>query len=119
RDVTHEKEIDKAKSEFVSLASHQLRTPLGIMKWYLEAIMSEKYFKNLTKTEKNYIDEVYKNNERLLILVRDLLSISRIDESKVRNTPLLVDISQIIKRVIKEMNILALKHKVDLYLIEK
>ena len=43
RDISRLKEIDKAKSEFVSVASHALRTPLGIEKWYLEALIEKKY----------------------------------------------------------------------------
>ena len=117
RDITREMEIDRAKSEFVSLASHQLRTPLGISKWYMEAIMTEKYFQNAPKIGQEYLQEVYKNNERLLLLVRDLLSISRIDQGKVRNTPQCVSVIQIVKTVIHEMEILALKYKVTLNLV--
>lgn len=119
RDITQEKEIDQAKSEFVSLASHQLRTPLGISKWYIEALRSGKYLNDAPNTAKKYVDVIYKNNERLLVLVRDLLSISRIDQGKIRNTPKLVNIIEIIKSVIKEMNILALKTGVNIQLIKK
>ena len=83
-DVTREKEIDRAKTEFVSLASHQLRTPLGISKWYLEAIRANGFLNKAPKIVIEYINEVYKSNERLLALVRDLLSISRIDQGKIR-----------------------------------
>lgn len=116
RDITREKEIDRAKSEFVSLASHQLRTPLGIAKWYIEAIREEGYFDNVPQVAKEYLDEVYKSNERLLSLVRDLLSISRIDQGKVRDTPKLMDIPGLIKDVVKAMSILAAKNNITLYL---
>jgi PAS domain S-box-containing protein len=71
QDITREKEIDKAKSEFVSLASHQLRTPLGIMKWYLEALENEDYMKKSPRMIRNYFDEISDSNERVLSLVRD------------------------------------------------
>jgi len=116
RDIAREKEIDRAKNEFVSLASHQLRTPLGIAKWYMEALMGEKYLSNAPKIAREYLDEVYKSNERLLSLVRDLLSISRIDQGKVRDTPELTNITQLIKDIIKAMSILARKSNITLHL---
>ncbi len=116
RDITHEKEVDRAKSEFVSLASHQLRTPLGIAKWYLEAIKGETSMNKTSQQTRDYLDQVYKSNERLLSLVRDLLSISRIDQGKIKNTPQKVNIADLIERVMKEMNILALKTKIALHL---
>lgn len=116
RDITREKEVDKAKSEFVSLASHQLRTPLGIMKWYLEALENEDYSKNAPETIRMYLDEIYKNNERVLSLVRDLLSVSRIEQGRVKNTPKIVDVVQKITEIVEQMQIVAHKKEVTLHL---
>jgi len=113
-DITKEREIDKAKTEFVSLASHQLRTPLGIAKWYLEALKDDEYFKQAPETTQAYFEEIYQSNERVLSLVRDLLSVSRIDQGRTKNKPELNDISQLVKNSFKEMNVVALKKKIKL-----
>jgi len=117
RDVTREQEIDQAKSEFVSLASHQLRTPLGIIKWYLEALQGEDYFAHAPSGTKKYLKEIYKSNERVLNLVRDLLSVSRIEQRRIKNTPRLINPTQIVGEVARQMQILAVKKKIALQLI--
>ena len=116
RDITREQEIDKAKSEFVSLASHQLRTPLGIMKWYLEALEHESDFAQLPDIIKKYFNELYRSNERVLSLVRDLLSVSRIDQGQVKDVQKSVDLIQVVKEVVEQMQIIARKNKVTLSL---
>lgn len=116
RDITREKEIDKAKSEFVSLASHQLRTPLGIIKWYLEALENESYFKKAPEVIRKYFDEVYKSNERVLGLMRDLLSVSRIEQGRVKDSPKSVDVVKTTEEIIKQMQVLALKKRIALRL---
>lgn len=116
RDVTQEKAIDKAKTEFVSLASHQLRTPLGIVKWYLEALAGQEYFKNMPAQTMEYFQEVYKNNERVLKLVRNLLSISRIDQGKVKDEPVLTNVEELARDIIKDMEIMAIGKKIKLNL---
>jgi PAS domain S-box-containing protein len=117
RDVTHEKEVDKAKSEFVSLASHQLRTPLGIMKWYLEALGNEEYVKKSPIKIKKYVEEIYNNNERVLSLVRDLLSVSRIEQGQVHNNPTRTDLLEIITRVVEQMQLVVHKKKIVLKIV--
>ncbi|MFS8130757.1 MAG: ATP-binding protein [Candidatus Dojkabacteria bacterium] len=103
RDITLEKQIDRAKTEFVYLASHQLRTPLGIIKWYIESLTAEKYFKDAPVSIKDYVTEISKNNERLLDLVRNLLSVSRIDEGRIRDEPQEIDVVETIKPIIDEI----------------
>ena len=102
RDISKEQEIDKAKTEFVSIASHQLRTPLGISKWYLEAAKTEGYLDHLPKAGKDYFEEVYKSNERVLQVVRELLSVSRIDQGRVKNDPKPIDAVQLVKDIVSE-----------------
>jgi len=114
RDITRETEVDKAKSEFVSLASHQLRTPLGIIKWYLEALTQEKYLADAPTQIQGYFKEINKNNERVLSLVRDLLSVSRIDQGKVRNTPQSIDPAQVIREITEQLRIIADKKGIKL-----
>jgi PAS domain S-box-containing protein len=80
RDITKEKMVDKAKSEFVSLASHQLRTPLSAIKWTLEALSQDE---GLTAKHKERIEDVHTSNERLISLVNDLLNVSHIEEGKI------------------------------------
>lgn len=119
RDVTEEREIDRAKTEFVSLASHELRTPLGIAKWYLEAIKDDAYFKNASQKINDYFNEIYKSNERLISLVRDLLSVSRIDQRRIKDNPQKTDVIQLIKDVVRETSLVATAKNIKLDLAVK
>lgn len=106
RDITEEIRIDKAKTEFVSVASHQLRTPLGIIKWYVEMLEKEEYIKKAPPKVKQYITEIGRGNRRLLSLVRDLLSVSRIDQNKVQNNPELINLSKFIPAIVENIKML-------------
>ncbi len=77
-DVSKHKEIDRAKTDFVALASHQLRTPLSIIKWYADYLIGGDAGE-LNEEQSKYLMEVYNSNERLIELVNALLDVSRID----------------------------------------
>jgi PAS domain S-box-containing protein len=100
RDITKEVEIDRAKSEFVSLASHQLRTPLTTVNWYLEMIFDDP---NLTNRQKNNLQEIYTANQRLIGLVGDLLNVSRLELGKFIIKISDFPIVEIIESVLKEL----------------
>jgi len=79
RDITERKRIDQSKDEFISIASHQLRTPLTIMDCYSQMLLSKDKYKLNDKQEKEYLEEIYNANQRLTELVKALLNVSRID----------------------------------------
>lgn len=77
-DVTKQKEVDKAKTEFVSLASHQLRTPISSMRWNVE-LLEASGAERFTPGEQDYIEKVKRGIERMDILVSDFLSVSKLE----------------------------------------
>jgi signal transduction histidine kinase len=107
------KKLDMAKSEFISIASHQLRTPLTAVKGYLSMILEGSYGE-LTEKLKEKIENVYQSNERLIKLVNDLLSISKIETGELKLNFEREDLREIIREVISEISIKA-KEK-NLYL---
>jgi|GEM_PF-2000691 len=100
------KRLDKAKSEFVSIASHQLRTPLTASKGYISLVLEGTYGA-LEEKFKKPLQKVYYSNERLIHLVNDLLSLSRIESGKMKLEKESTDISEIVKSVIEELQIKA------------
>jgi len=109
RDITREKEIDKAKTEFISLASHQLRTPPTAMNWYLEMLLNQEVG-SLTAKQKKYLKEVYQNNQRMISLVNGLLNISRMEARTLAVEPKLTNLSKLAGEIIKELQ-LSIKDK--------
>jgi PAS domain S-box-containing protein len=102
RDVSREREVDRAKTEFVSLASHQLRTPLSAISWYAEMLMDGDAGK-LNKQQMEFLSEIYQGNKRMVALVNALLNVSRIDLGTFAVEPTPTKIVEIAESVIKEL----------------
>jgi PAS domain S-box-containing protein len=79
--LTREKEIDKLKSEFITIAAHQLRTPLAAIKWVFKLVLDEEAGK-INEEQKQYLNKGYQSNERIINLVNDMLDVSRIEEGR-------------------------------------
>lgn len=75
------RKLDNAKSDFISIASHQLRTPLTSIKGFI-SLLSEGSYGKVTTLQRETLDKVYQSNERLIHLVEDLLDISRIESGR-------------------------------------
>jgi len=76
--VSVNRELAQAKADFVSLASHQLRTPLSIIKWYADYVLCGDAG-DVTAEQKRYLTEIFNTNQRMIDLVNALLDVSRID----------------------------------------
>jgi PAS domain S-box-containing protein len=113
-DITKEKEIDRAKTEFVSLASHQLRTPLSSINWYTEMLLAGDAGE-VNEEQKKYLQEVSEGSQRMVSLVNSLLNVSRLDLGTFIIEPEEINLEETSKSVIKELmpQILMKKLKVE------
>lgn len=102
RDITKDKEVDRAKSEFVSLASHQLKTPLSAINWYSEMVLEEEVGP-LNPKQKEYLKNLHDANRRMVELVNSLLNVSRIDLGAFAVEPSAIDFSQVADAVLLEL----------------
>ena len=97
--ITREKKIERIKTEFVSLAAHQLRTPLSAIKWTLKMLLDEDLGK-INEEQREFVEKTYESNERMISLINDLLDVTRIEEGGYLFKPILADIQNIIQLII-------------------
>ncbi len=103
RDVTKERQVDRMKTEFVSFATHQLRTPLAGIKWLLELAAEAP---DLSEEMGSYIQDARASTERLIALVNDLLDVSRLESGRIQVEPQEIRLGELTREVIEELSLL-------------
>jgi PAS domain S-box-containing protein len=101
RDLSHEVRIERAKDEFVSLASHQLRTPATAVKNFI-GLLRDGYAGPLTPEQQQYIDYAYESNESQLALISDLLNVARSESGRLELNITQVSMTELIASVVHE-----------------
>ncbi|MFA5368593.1 MAG: ATP-binding protein [Candidatus Paceibacterota bacterium] len=98
-DVSRDKFIETIKTEFVSIAAHQLRTPLSAIKWTLKMMLDGDIGK-ITAEQKDLLEKTYQSNERMIALINDLLNVTRIEEGRFLYKPEPMQMEDIVDTVI-------------------
>lgn len=99
RDITEIKEAERMKSEFVSIASHQLKTPLTSIQWYIEMLLGGD-IGQVSDKQKKVLDDMMEGTQSMRELVSDLLNVSRIESGKMEITTKEEDLDELIAEII-------------------
>ena len=113
RDITLELEVDRMKSEFISLASHQLRTPLSAVKTYSHMLL-DGYMGDLTEAQKQSLHTIISASNRMNELISTLLNITRMESGTIAITPKNLKIDVVCQETLKDLELFAEDKGIDL-----
>jgi PAS domain S-box-containing protein len=114
QDVTLIREVDKAKTEFVSLASHQLRMPIATINWYSQTLLKENVAGALKPKQMEYVAQIEESSKRMTNLVDTLLNVSRIELGTFAVNAKKNPCKQMLQKVIQPFKNLAKEKKITL-----
>jgi len=112
-DVTRDKLVERMKTEFVSIAAHQLRTPLSAIKWTLRMVLDGDTGE-INPEQKDLLEKTYVSNERMISLINDLLNVTRIEEGRFLYKQELANIEDVVSTVIESSQELLKMKKMNL-----
>ncbi len=116
RDVTEDRALDDAKSGFISVASHQLRTPLTTIRWYSEMLLSEDVG-TVSGPQRDFLEEIHGGAERLYQTIDLLLGISRVESGKIKSEPVPIDLALFSEEIAHELAPQAQEKKLSLQVL--
>lgn len=95
------RELDKIKSEFISVAAHQLRTPLSAVKWIMSMLKSNEFTNEAERMD--FINKASESTDRMIALVNDLLEVDHLQSGRLQFTFASVDIAKVFEIVISDL----------------
>ena len=101
--ITEQKNVDTAKSEFVALATHQLRTPIAAIRWNVE-LLQNSLTGVTTESQKNYLTKIERNIIRMIALINDFLSVSKLEMGTYATTKEAVDVGDFFTAIVDEFS---------------
>jgi len=102
RDVTAKRKLEMMRSDFISIASHQLRTPLSATKWFLEILVNGDVGA-LKKKQLEVLREAYVNNQSMINLVNTMLSMSRIESKQLAIHMEKINLADTVEKILSEL----------------
>jgi len=109
------KGLDEAKTQFLSIASHEIRSPLTPMKAQLE-MLEQRYFGPLNPKQKESMNLILRNADRLDKIIDDMLEVSRIESARLSFTFVKTDLNKLVSEVVTYMKGFAKEKKVSFHL---
>lgn len=98
RDITREKLVDKSKSNFITVAAHQLRTPLSAIRWAINLVLGDRG--NLSPDQITILESGAKATNQVITLINDLLDVSQIEDGRLDHKPTPGDLAETIRAAI-------------------
>ena len=112
-DVTRDKLVERMKTEFVSIAAHQLRTPLSAIKWTLRMVLDGDTGE-VNEEQRELLEKTYVSNDRMISLINDLLNVSRIEEGRFLYKQELVNLEDLVSIIVDSSQELLKMKKMEL-----
>lgn len=108
RDITESKALDESKSSFISTASHQLRTPLGVIRWYSE-MLSDEDVGHLNKNQKDFAERIHRATIRMIETIKLLLMMARMESGVEGEVKKETDVAKFTKEILAGLEVEASK----------
>lgn len=112
RDITQEKEVERQRDEFVSTASHEMRTPVAAIEGYISLAMNPNVA-TIDDRAKGYLEKAHTSIGHLGELFRDLLSVTKVEEGKLLGPLVPVNLTELLKSVVDDMQFTAQKKRLE------
>lgn len=115
RDITSQQEEEKQRSEFISTASHEMRTPLTAIEGYLALALNEKISK-LDENARKYVEKASKATKDLSVLFADLLTSSKAEDGRLVSYPTVVEMGEAVENIVETEKLRAKEKNLELNL---
>lgn len=106
RSILQERALESTKNEFLSLASHQLRTPATNVKQYI-GLLLDGYMGDLNEQQKHALQVAYKNNESEINIMNDLLNVAKLDLNRIQLHKKITNVMKVVRNVVRDYNHMA------------
>ena len=106
---------DKSKEEFMSMVSHELKTPISVIKFYTDMLLKISKMGQTTDAQKKALATIYRNVDKLELLVNDILDVYKLDIGKMNITKSNVNVAQLVNETISDLNSFIIEKNIKVF----